>query len=480
MEYVEIKEEVVEEEVETSVQELFNSVVLIKENIEEMECEDLMESCPASSSSSQDHDSSTSSSEETSTLSPESSLNRREYFEETSSFVSTSSPEPSLTRRETSCELESDKEQPKHDQGPFTCSICHRTKPTLISLQWHLQNSHGKTYKDAVCPYCSNAFFKDLLAIQHLPKCKKNPANIERAKRANYLRCTHCGDESNWYKNLAALRTHLHKMHRELRVPCPYCAQPQFVDLRSAHAQKCIKQLDKANMQRALCPYCSKMVQKQGLSTHIRRLHNDEVYQCDLCPRTFFSKILLRNHIQQAHLGVKYPCKLCSDVLESQSQLVHHKRKKHPEVVPEMKCPLCCYITRDSGNLYQHLKGHAGESAKKHACKECGRKFLHLAKLKLHVVTHTEQRNHLCPICGALFKRQNDVKKHIGQVHSERGYECPVCLAKFGTNQNMRVHCASQHPEYELPPPGTVMKKNPTYKYNGPMTPLRSRSNLGA
>lgn len=48
----------------------------------------------------------------------------------------------------------------------------------------------------------------------------------------------------------------------------------------------------------------------------------------------------------------------------------------------------------------------------------------------------------------------------ISSFHYVQLSECPVCSQKFLVNQALRIHVTRNHPEYELPPPGTVMNKS--------------------
>ena len=75
------------------------------------------------------------------------------------------------------------------------------------------------------------------------------------------------------------------------------------------------------------------------------------------------------------------------------------------------------------------------------------------------MATHRDERPHKCKICTAAFKTKKALNVHKN-VHEERKYECPVCLQRFLVNQAMRQHVAKRHPEFELPPPGTIMNKN--------------------
>lgn len=78
--------------------------------------------------------------------------------------------------------------------------------------------------------------------------------------------------------------------------------------------------------------------------------------------------------------------------------------------------------------------------------------------LDLHMATHSDVRPFSCKICSAAFKTKKALRVHHN-VHEERKYECPVCQQRFLVNQAMRLHVSKRHPEFELPPPGTIMNK---------------------
>lgn len=236
--------------------------------------------------------------------------------------------------------------------------------------------------------------------------------------------------------------------------------------------------LIKSNTEKQItCSYCGKSIKRRGITAHINRMHSNRKYICDICGVEAKTKTTIKIHLQKVHqkLRISVNCQICSITFDSYSKLSHHKRKKHPDTARLLHCTFCKYETLDSGHLYQHLKLHAGDSRKRHVCKICSRKFIHLSKMKDHMAIHNDSRDHECGVCEKFFKRASDVRKHLIYAHLEKGYECPVCMLKFGTNQNMKSHCKRNHPNFELPPPGTVLKKNSKHKYSVLLTTLRER-----
>lgn len=221
--------------------------------------------------------------------------------------------------------------------------------------------------------------------------------------------------------------------------------------------------------QRIMCDTCGAMMTHSRLEEHIRLKHSDlpeekKLYQCDLCNAKLGYKPSLVFHMQTYHLEQRQnarECHLCTATFRCYQSLLTHRRKAHTDFYPLLKCPYCDLTTAYSTKYSLHIKRHLGEAVKKHGCTVCGRKFLQIRGLRDHMATHSEERKYNCEKCSATFKTHNGLKVHVRGVHTTpKAYECPVCQRTFATNQNLRFHVVKQHPEYELPPPGTVLKKN--------------------
>ncbi|OXA44636.1 PR domain zinc finger protein 4 [Folsomia candida] len=64
-------------------------------------------------------------------------------------------------------------------------------------------------------------------------------------------------------------------------------------------------------------------------ATHLEQSARD-VLQCDVCPRTFLSKLGRQLHIRAAHENQRnYPCTFCDKRFSQTSNLKHHVEAKH-------------------------------------------------------------------------------------------------------------------------------------------------------
>lgn len=220
-------------------------------------------------------------------------------------------------------------------------------------------------------------------------------------------------------------------------------------------------------LERCVCPSCGKMVRKTALKAHMEAQHKNlqsvqSYYTCDLCQSRIKQKCNLQSHMKIYHLNQAKPkiCKVCGTSFRTNGLLVVHRRKEHTDLYPLLKCPYCGQLSAHTGKHKAHVMRHLGEVAKRHPCRECGRKFMDTAGLKEHMATHTDRRDFICPICGNGFKSPGGLKIHLRGVHAEKNYECPLCSKAFSANQGLRYHVTRHHPNYELPPPGTVVRKN--------------------
>ncbi|KFO36447.1 Zinc finger protein 132 [Fukomys damarensis] len=66
-----------------------------------------------------------------------------------------------------------------------------------------------------------------------------------------------------------------------------------------------------------------------------------------------------------------------------------------------------------------------------HVCKECGKVFSHMFKLRLHQKVHTGKSHHTCSKCGKAFTRKHSLIQHQRIHTGERPYECGQCGKSF-------------------------------------------------
>lgn len=181
------------------------------------------------------------------------------------------------------------------------------------------------------------------------------------------------------------------------------------------------------------------------------------VYFCDFCGKPSTDKTALRFHMN-VHTKPNQ-CDMCDAAFSGHTKLKIHKEQIHG-LGEILQCPQCDYQTRTRIYLTKHITmTHERKRTKRHSCAECGLLFYSPKDLEDHMHRHSDVKSFFCSKCTASFKTKKSLGAHQ-RVHNDYKYECPVCNRTFLTNQQLRTHVSRTHPEFELPPPGTIMRKD--------------------
>lgn len=213
-----------------------------------------------------------------------------------------------------------------------------------------------------------------------------------------------------------------------------------------------------AKVHKVICPYCATLVKSSYLENHIKCVHMEprHSYICDICNTHLSSKKSVIRHMSHVHLKMrKYKCKICHIQFPNESLRKAHLLQIH-KVVPPKSCPYCNYRAFTKAHITRHIQRHRGD--RRFKCLTCSFAFVTLLQLQTHQAVHSDERNFECEECLKRFKTKKNLSAHK-KCHLAYEYECSVCQRAFLTNQMMRNHVRKNHPEFELPPPGTVLNK---------------------
>uniref|UniRef100_A0A8C5XIE9 Neurotrophin receptor-interacting factor 1 n=1 Tax=Microcebus murinus TaxID=30608 RepID=A0A8C5XIE9_MICMU len=199
--------------------------------------------------------------------------------------------------------------------------------------------------------------------------------------------------------------------------------------------------------------------------------------RCEVCKRTFSSKMGLRRH-EPIHTGKKpFECKQCGEAFYLMPHLTRHQKTHSGEKRSGRKqsgksviqhanlcghgrvhsqedyheCVQCGKAFIQDVHLLQHLKAHEAEKAlppglphnktyliryqRKHdyvgeracQCCDCGKVFSRSSHLIQHYRIHSQERPYQCQLCGKCFSRPSYLTQHY-QFHSqEKPVECSHC-----------------------------------------------------
>lgn len=273
----------------------------------------------------------------------------------------------------------------------------------------------------------------------------------------NRISCDLCRKR---YRSRAYVLQHCNQKHKdERRHECPHCNQKQFLQFLDFHMKRCSKrEKESSRDKKSLCPICGELMPQYHIKWHAEKEQTAQnPFICDICGNKLYTKSGVIMHMQTQHLKILINCRHCPEKFRTRQLLDTHLRLCHPDVKSLLKCKLCDYTTIYTPNMRTHKKNHAGK--RPHKCNVCHREFNEPNKLKNHMATHSDARPFACEVCGATFKIRKTLNVHR-KIHQGHDYECPVCQRTFSSNQLMLQHVKRKHPEYQLPPPGTVMNRS--------------------
>lgn len=209
------------------------------------------------------------------------------------------------------------------------------------------------------------------------------------------------------------------------------------------------------------------------------------IFQCDVCSKSFKSKIHITKHITSFHMGKNkarkldslfpssenntgktFECNVCSKLFKTVSTelyprlfstfkcnkinqilqktaMIEHE-KTHSDIKNHV-CPHCKKGYKTASTLAQHLDTHDKTT---YECNECGAKLNTRRTLRQHQLKHSEVAKHTCQFCQAQFKRTKTYKEHLICIHTDiKAYNCDWCDRKFSNGANCRKHKKEIHPE---------------------------------
>lgn len=367
----------------------------------------------------------------------------------------------------------------KQKREIIQCPLCSYKGQEKSNFRKHVKRVHNN--QKLKCDGCSDSFHLIYILMEHRKvkhdfehkyqvdeRCQKvrteemrdeTRSDSEKAAVSQKL-CPYCDRSFSSYK---ILRQHCNGEHPEKKYGCPDCEERFPLPYHLKKHRRLVHNYQPENAT-TICGYCGKFFPQKSLDSHIKNIHfkPDTEYQCDQCNIKISTKPGLINHMRSKHMDVVYNCRHCPESFPNYSCRRTHEVRFHTFNY-RFSCTFCPKKFMERVQLRKHIATHTGE--RRYRCEVCGMAFITLTNLKLHLASHSDARPFPCQICNAAFKTKMALRKHH-RTHEERNYECPVCFQSYLVNQQLRIHITRNHPEYDLPPPGTVMNKSALKRIN--------------
>ena len=175
------------------------------------------------------------------------------------------------------------------------------------------------------------------------------------------------------------------------------------------------------------CPYagCSHVnSQNSLLEEHIKGVHKNNPFRCELCPQeVFIYKKSYNKHFKHCH------------------QSGPQNRNKFKYV-----CEDCDFVSDDRTEYQTHVDRH--RNMKRYKCNVCGSAYFTQSQLTHHFKNScssvVDANKYECSVCGKHLKSEDRYREHFYSQHvldqPEKMYYCEVCICRFFSERGLQLH----------------------------------------
>ena len=278
------------------------------------------------------------------------------------------------------------------------------------------------------------------------------------------------------FSSAGELQLHVSENHRESlgnRGKCNLCGKyfPKLADLDRhtllEHAR------ENTPVTPAIPPRRSETVGKKSVFDKMEFVDDpgtDRKYRCKICGSSFKLRHHCSDHIKAIHQQLSYPCEVCNKRYKSKRALKMHLLDHQDQgVVTNVeayhRCQICKKAFLRRHQFENHVRVRHGTMM--FPCHLCDKRFTHEELLHSHMKNHKETYKFKCQICQISFAtvkdRQvhtavhtGDIKVELADMDSTRQDDsaesapgvpviCSVCGLTFINDDALKVHCIKDH-----------------------------------
>ena len=192
------------------------------------------------------------------------------------------------------------------------------------------------------------------------------------------------------------------------------------------------------------CPNCDNGFSAIDLASHVRKEHlpSLDYRTCPVCLQIidYPKEVTVDDHIERKHSKQKHKCKVCGKSFLSLKFLKIHLEKMHTGAIRKMlSCEICGKKLLEGQGYIRHVETHKA-TRKKYECDQCDKKYPTKFQLTHHVSAMHKGDNLLCTQCDYRTKSKHAFDRHLIKHSDERPYSCEHCELKFKTKDTLRPH----------------------------------------
>ena len=216
------------------------------------------------------------------------------------------------------------------------------------------------------------------------------------------------------------------------------------------------------------CPICLRIFEKKtDRDNHLAVIHrgdNSDVFRCEVCGKTYMSKVAVEYHQTVKHGGDRFECTICGNSFGHKSALKRHS-KVHEENSDQFKCRKCDKSFGRKDQLMRHKQGVHNlvnfdldevDALKKddedtYTCKVCSKSFSGLdARYKIidHLAKKCKDEKYYCDECEKSFSNVSNLNQHNRHAHVTIAVDvikCDNCNFITKHKQSLLRHIKRKH-----------------------------------
>lgn len=284
----------------------------------------------------------------------------------------------------------------RHDRTAFGCEQCSETFPDEMSLENHQVAAHQ--LDPLKCKVCGHLSSRPGNMRRHMMthtgfRCTKCPATFVVGNRLREHMQTH---HSNPRKNIKIDPEETEKLIEE----------STSTSVKTENLEGSAPAVPPNPLQ---CKVCGLISSKIGNLARHMLIHSG--YRCKHCPASFTRRFKWEEHLK-THRKKGHTCLSCNLTFETVTEQKAHRYEMHRN---DQLCGICGKVVT---NIDTHMLQHR-QDEKTFKCSEgaCGKRFHTERQLKLHFLTHLEEKPLPCDICGKVLKKMKYLKEHM-KIHS--------------------------------------------------------------
>lgn len=197
------------------------------------------------------------------------------------------------------------------------------------------------------------------------------------------------------------------------------------------------------------CTYCKEIFVKQvNLIQHMRSHLQPQVFNCELCNKSFTNILLFRLHLL-VHKGLLFICVSCIKLFNKKEDYENHLKTHSQNDLACIECKRSFPNTADSSGVKPNFTCIGCMSAMMESnqvvkAEDVRQESTNVTTIKAEIMTEIEDLCFICQYCDIICNGGVELKSHYSN-HIIQEIRCVICNERFSKFVSLSVHMKLHH-----------------------------------